>query len=74
MAHAAMINLAVDKGGRARGQLGVIREPRGGASRLDFRGEMEGWAGGAFAARDRQKMTRIGAFKAVVKAIKNDAS
>jgi hypothetical protein len=32
---------------------------------------MAGWAGGAFAARDRQKMTRIGAFKAVAKAIKN---
>jgi hypothetical protein len=30
-----------------------------------------GWTGGAFAARDRQKMTRTGAFKAVVKAIKN---
>jgi hypothetical protein len=32
---------------------------------------MAGWAGGAFAARERQKMTRIGAFKAVAKAIKN---
>ena len=48
--------------GQAPGQLGVIREHRGGASRLDFRGEMAGWAGAAFAALDRQKMTRIGAF------------
>jgi hypothetical protein len=71
MADAAMVNLAVDEGGRHRVNCGVIREPRGGASRLDFRGEMAGWAGGAFAARDCQKMTRIGAFKAVAKAIKN---
>jgi hypothetical protein len=62
MANAAMVNLAVDKWGRPRGQLQVIREPGGGASRPDFRGEMAGWAGGSFAARDRQKMTRIGAF------------
>jgi len=31
-------------------------------SRRGFRGQRAGWAGGVFAARDRQKMTRIGAF------------
>jgi hypothetical protein len=32
---------------------------------------MADWAGGTFAARDHQKMTRIGAFKAVAETIKN---
>jgi len=61
MADAAMVDLAVEKGGRTGVNCGSFESPSG-ASRLDFRGEMAGWAGAAFAARDRQKMTRIGAF------------
>jgi hypothetical protein len=69
MADAAMVNLAVDKGGRPRVNCGSFESPE--VVLPDFRGEMAGRAGGVFAARERQKMTRFGAFKAVAKAIKN---